>query len=298
MALPALHEATITIVGLGLMGGSLGIAIRQRGICRRVLGLARRRETIAEALTMGAIDEGGLSPAEALAPADIVVFCTPVRTIIRQLHDFSFLFKPGAIVTDLGSTKTQLQAVMEELPSHVMAVGSHPMCGKESNGLEFAEGNLYIGAPWVIVPNSHSQGNSMEIITSLAQAVGAKPIEMDARRHDRIVAGISHLPYLLAAALVLAAEKAAVNDELTWKLAASGFMDTSRLAASETHMMLDILLTNRGAIIEMLQKTEQELQHITRLMADGKEEPLQNWMSAARERRQKLKQEKSAAPES
>ncbi|RME97974.1 MAG: prephenate dehydrogenase, partial [Chloroflexi bacterium] len=134
------------------MGGSLGLALKEKAVCRRVVGLVRREAAAAQALQLGAVDQATLNPAEALREADIVIFSTPIRIIVRQLAEYSALFKPGAIITDMGSTKQVITQAMSGLPAGLQPVGSHPMCGKEVAGMAAAEAGLYTGAPWVLTP--------------------------------------------------------------------------------------------------------------------------------------------------
>ncbi|MFQ6058010.1 MAG: prephenate dehydrogenase [Anaerolineae bacterium] len=280
-----MRDAQVTIIGLGLMGGSLGLALRRRRACRQVWGVARRPASVRKALEMGAIDSGTLDLAEGVADADIVVLATPVRTIIELIPRLGPLLAANCLLTDVGSTKAAIVEAMEDLPPHVQPLGGHPMCGKEAAGLEAAEANLYEGAVWALTPLSRTSPRAREMGQALARAVGARPLVLDPQRHDRLVAAISHLPYLLAVALVGLAEEVAAEDELLWTLAASGFRDTSRLAASEATMMLDILLTNRGHVAEMIQRFGQRLEGLAALLEGRDQGRLRQLLERARQRR-------------
>jgi len=269
-----LREAHITIVGLGLMGGSLGLALRARGIGRRIWGVARRDAVIRRAVEMGAVDGGSLDLIEGVAGADIVVLATPVRAIIEILERIGPHLQPGCLVIDLGSTKAEIVRAMAQLPPGPQPVGGHPMCGKEVAGIAAAEATLYEGAVFPLIPLERTEAEALATAETLVEAVGATPIILDAERHDRLVAAISHLPYLVAATLVRAAADVAAEDPLAWTLAASGFRDTSRLAASDVTMMLDILITNRKPVLEMLQRYREHLECITALLAQGDDEGL------------------------
>jgi prephenate dehydrogenase len=188
-------------------------------------------------------------------------------------------------VLDLGSTKRDIVTAMQALPSQIQPVGSHPMCGKETSGLAAAESALYARAPWVLVPLARTSAGALSLARELAQAVGAQPLVMDADRHDRLVAAISHLPYSLAVALVLTTASFGAEDELVWKLAASGFRDTSRVAASDVTMMLDILLTNRLALGEALRRTGAQLTSLAHLLDAGDEDGLRALLAAAHDQR-------------
>ncbi len=282
MGLMRLKDARVVIVGLGLMGGSLAAALKRRTACREVWGVARRDETIEEALRRGFIHRGTCDLAEGVGQADLVVLATPVRTVLELLPQVGGLAPAGCLLMDLGSTKARIVEAMESLPSHLQAVGGHPMCGKEASGIEAAEAGLYQGATFVLTPLRQSSGQALQrtrsealtLAQELVEAVGAQPVVMDAQRHDRLVAVVSHLPYLLSVGLVAAAEEVAAEDEQIWELAASGFRDASRLAASDVTMMLDILLTNRRAVGEMLSRFAKRLDAIAHLLEASEAKPV------------------------
>jgi prephenate dehydrogenase len=280
-----LKDAHVAIVGLGLMGGSLAAALKAEGTCREVQGVARRPETIAEALARGFIDTGTLDLAEGVRGADVVVLATPVRAIVELIPRLGPLLSPDCLLMDVGSTKAAIIEAMERLPAHVQPLGGHPMCGKEVCGIGAAEANLYRGATFVLTPLPRTSPNALALALELVEAVGARPLIMDAHRHDRLVAAVSHLPYLLSLSLVATAEDVAEGDRMVWDLASSGFRDASRLAASDVTMMLDILLTNREEVAEMLVRFREGLNELARLLEAEDELGLRRMMEAARRRR-------------
>jgi prephenate dehydrogenase len=253
------------------MGGSLGLALKQRQICREVVGLVRRSEVISQAEALGAVDWATTDPQQALTDADMIVFAAPIRTIIAQLREFAPFYKPGAIITDMGSTKQTITRMMEALPVGLQPVGSHPMCGKERAGLEVAEAALFEGAPWILTPLARTAPQTLQWMQALAEAIGCRVYTLSPDRHDKLVATISHLPYLLSATLVAAALQVAQDDPVVWQIAASGFRDTSRLAASNVTMMMDILLTNQAAIGELLALAQHQLERLAAALAEGDE---------------------------
>lgn len=283
-----LKDARVAIVGLGLMGGSLAGALRKRGACREVRGVARREETVEEAMRRGFINAGTCDLAEGVEQADLILLATPVRTILELIPQVGSLAPAGCLLMDLGSTKARIVEAMEALPSHLQAVGGHPMCGKEVSGLEAAEADLYQGATFVLTPLQRTSSEALMLARELVEAVGARPLLMDAERHDRLVAAVSHLPYLLSLGLVATAEEVAAEDELVWELAASGFRDTSRLAASDVTMMLDILLTNRQAVGETLSRFAHQLNAIADLLEADDEEGLRSLMGRVQKRRERM----------
>jgi len=277
-----LSETTVAVVGLGLMGGSLAMALR--GQCARLLGVARSGATARAALKAGVVDVV-CSLEGAAREADLVVLATPVRHIIATIPDAAALMRPGSVLMDLGSTKVRVVEAMNSIPqeSGVAAIGGHPMCGKEVGGLESADATLFRGATFVLTPTLRTTDEALRLARELVAAVGARAVVLEAAQHDRAVAVISHLPYLLASALVQTEAQASECDPITGRLAASGYRDTSRLAASQTEMMLDILLTNRQGVEEALDMFEAQLGRARALLADP--EGLKEWMIDAQKRR-------------
>ncbi len=283
-----LKDSRVAIVGLGLMGGSLALALKQRNICSEVVALVRRPEAVEAAMTARAVDFATTDAAQALPAADLVIFTTPVRAIIRQLGELASFYKPGAVITDMGSTKQEIIGAMANLPAGVHPVGSHPMCGKEQAGLDAADAVLYQNAPWIVTPLERTPPAATDLIFELAEAVGAKPRLLAADRHDKLVAAISHLPHAMATALVLAAQQVAETDPAVWEVAASGFRDTSRVAASDVTMMLDILLTNRAAVGEVLALAQSQLAQLAEALAAGDEAKLRGLLERASQQRKAL----------
>jgi prephenate dehydrogenase len=283
-----LKDTCITIAGLGLMGASLGLALKEYGGCREVVGLVRRAEAVTQAEALGVVDWATLDPAAALGDADIVVFSTPIRVLLRQLGELAGYCKSGAVITDMGSTKQEIMQAMDLLPERLQPVGSHPMCGKEVAGMAAAEATLYNGAPWILTPLRRTDPAATQLVQEMAEAIGAKPQTIEAQRHDNLVATISHLPYTLAAALTLTARDVAKNDPAVWGVAAGGFRDTSRVAASDVTMMLDILMTNREAVGHRLAETQVWLDKFAAAIAASDEPTLREMMESAAEQRQVL----------
>lgn len=261
------------------------MALLERSLCREVVGVARRTETVREAMALGIVHRATTDLAEGVAGADVIVLATPVRTILGQIDQLAAMPLDPCVLLDLGSTKNDVVAAMQELPSHVQPVGIHPMCGKEMAGLAVAESTLYEGAPWVLVPIPRTAPHALALARELGVAVGGRPIVVDADRHDRLVAAVSHVPYSLAVALMLTVAEIGAEDELVWRLTASGFRDTSRVAASDVRMMLDILLTNRAAIGDVLHQARAHLDRLADLLAAGDEDNLRALLVAAHDQR-------------
>ncbi len=265
-----LTNTRVVVVGLGLMGGSFAGALR--GKCREVVGVARRQETIDTALARGLIDRGTTDLAAGVREADVIVLATPVRTIVRQLDEIGPLAPPGALVMDLGSTKREIVAAMERLPAHVQPLGGHPMCGKELAGIEAADPALYHECTFVLTPLARTSQEALALGIALAEAVGARPLVLDANRQDFLVATLSHLPYIIACALVATADATTSADPAAWQIVAGGFRDTSRVAGSDVTMMVDILLTNRDHVLKALRAYDDRFHALMHLLETGDEE--------------------------
>ena len=261
-----LADSQIAIVGLGLMGASLAGALR--GQSRRVVGVARRGETVEIALERGLIDRGTTNLASGVQSADAVVLATPVRTILRLLDEIGPLLPAECLIMDLGSTKTQVVSKMAGLPAHVQPLGGHPMCGKEAAGIAAADPAIYRGCTFVLTPLARTSEAALGLADALVRSSGAHPLIMEPDRHDQVVATISHLPYAIACALVATAQRMASLEPAVWDVAASGYRDTSRLAASDVTMMLDILLTNRDAVLKSLDAYADQLRDLTALIRE------------------------------
>ncbi|HHX65649.1 MAG TPA: prephenate dehydrogenase [Chloroflexi bacterium] len=282
------REARVTVVGLGLMGGSLAAALSSANACRQVVGVARRASTVATARALRFIHWGTTDLREGIQDADMVVLATPVGDILQRIAEIGPMLKPGCVLIDVGSTKGAICRAMEALPAHVQPLGGHPMCGKESSGLTMAEPSLYRDRVFVLCPLERTSSKAMRMAESLVDAVGARALVLDPDRHDRLVATISHLPYALAVTLVAAAEALSEDDPLAWRLAAGGFRDTSRVAAGSVTMMMDIFATNREAILETLHQARDQLDRLTTLLESDDEASLRAYLEAARNRRMEV----------
>jgi len=243
-----------------------------------VIGVARREETICLAQERGAIDQGTLDPREGVAAADLVVLCAPVLTIPALAERIADALRPGTVVTDVGSTKEYLsREVSRRLPAGCPFIGGHPMAGSEKGGVAAARADLFEGATWVLCPETPDAsrqspveaGSSSHVERSAdapdwrlasgvwrleqwVTALGARPVTMEAGAHDRVVAAISHLPHVAAAALVNAVVAGGEAREVLRTFIAGGFTSTSRIASSPPELWRDICLTNRERVLEML----------------------------------------------
>lgn len=235
-----LADATVAIIGLGLMGSSLGLALGRR--CRGRIGSDLDSAVAARSLELGAVDsvDDALSIA---AGADIVVLCTPIGEIVASAGSIVSVMRDDAVLTDLGSTKAVICEALDELP--VASIGGHPMCGRELSGPDAATSNLFHGATWAICNTEATTHHARELLIELIECVGARPLEVDRDLHDRSVAVASHLPYVMAQALVATLDDAnEMTAGVAGTLASTGFASASRLAAGSVEMWQDVLATN------------------------------------------------------
>jgi prephenate dehydrogenase len=277
-------RSTIAVVGLGLMGGSLALALKAAGAVSKIVGIDRDGPTLEAARARGAVDETS-GELKAVRGASIVVLATPVRTILQQLQALGEIASDGALILDLGSTKQPVVRAMDQLPTRLNAVGGHPMCGKEASGFRVADPTLFQNKPFLLTPTARSTDEALTAAMTLARLTGAQPLVLDAARHDRIVAAVSHLPFVVAANLVRTVEEFADGDERVWQVASSGFRDTSRLAASDAEMMLDILLTNGENMADLMRRYSRYFAELADLIYDEAEDALRERLERAARRR-------------
>ena len=278
---------TVAIIGAGLMGGSLGLALRRRGLAT-VHVYARREETRKLAIEQGVADHVFAAPQEAVRNAEIVVFCTPICTIPEIARSCATSFGPDCVITDVGSTKSSLVSAMDEVVrgKSYYFVGSHPMAGSERVGLEAARADLYQGAVVALTPSVDTSLDALERIRTLWRGVGARVVDMLPDQHDHIVAKNSHLPHLVAALLVLTAGRdAGIVQKL---LVGQGFRDSTRIASGSPDIWHDIVKTNRDAILLELEELRSRLLTLTDAVRSSDYESVRVLLSAAQHMRANL----------
>ncbi|MBI3964592.1 MAG: prephenate dehydrogenase/arogenate dehydrogenase family protein [Chloroflexi bacterium] len=263
--------AQITIIGLGLIGGSLGLALKRAKTPYEIVGYNRSRENANKAKRVGAVDRIERDLAESVKSADLVIVATPVGVIPEIFRTIATELPQGCVVSDAASTKAQVLAWAGELlPDTVDFVGGHPMAGKETSGIDVAEASLFDGAVYCVVPSTRASQRAIETITGLASVVGATPYFIDATEHDSHVAAISHLPFVAATALVNVATGATAWRDIA-RLAASGFRDTTRLASGDPVMYRDIVGSNRESLIRWIDAYVTELTAIRSQIQAGED---------------------------
>ncbi len=255
---------TLTIVGVGLIGGSVGLAARRRGLVGRVVGAGRQAATLERARQLGAIDEGCLDVTDAVRRAEVAVFCTPVTLIAEQVLAAAPGCAAGTLLTDAGSTKAAIVAALDgRLPPGVSFVGSHPLAGSEKRGPEHADADLFQGRVTVVTPAPRADRAAVERTIAFWQALGSRVVLMEPDEHDRALALTSHLPHLMASAL------AGILPRELHDLAASGFRDTTRIAAGDPSLWTGIFLQNRAALLEALGELQGQVMEFQKALMTG-----------------------------
>lgn len=255
-----LQDSKIAIVGLGLMGGSLALALK--GKCAALYGIDSDHATLELALAKGVVDQAERDPARLLPQADLVVLATPVSVIVDFIQELPALVPQPCIVLDLGSTKRHIVQALSLLPERFDTIGGHPICGKEKLGLENADADLYEDAPFVVTALERTSRRAKTAIEQIISVIGARRIDMTAGNHDRILASTSHLPFLLSSALALSTPQEFAP------FTGTGFKSTSRLAGTPAHMTMGILQSNRENILNAIQTFRKSLDQIESVLHD------------------------------
>jgi prephenate dehydrogenase len=275
-----LSQARVAILGLGLMGGSLAMALHGR--CAALLGVDPHETTLALALERGIVDQAALDPREILPQADLVILAAPVEAILQLLADLPQLHPGPAVVMDLGSTKARIVEAMQGLPRRFDPLGGHPMCGKEKTSLQNAEAELFQGASFALTPLERSSPWARSMAAQVVSAIGAHPVWLDSATHDHWTARTSHFPYLAACLL------ASITPISAAPLVGPGFRSTTRVAATSPAVMLDILMTNRDELLAALVDFRSELDRLEAYLSQAAADDLRQMLLAGGERRREL----------
>jgi prephenate dehydrogenase len=281
----------IAIVGVGLIGGSFALAVRRAGVCERVTGWDRK-DVLDRALARGVIDgmETAFESGE-VSEADLVYLATPVGSILSFLRTRSNSLKPGAMVTDAGSTKRDICRVAREaLPREVSFIGGHPMAGSERTGVEFADADLFQGAAYALVAVDGARPDAVRTLTETVKSIGARPVALKAEQHDRVAARISHSPQLISTALALAVAR--TNDTDALSLGGSGLVEMTRLAESRWSVWEDICRTNSDEITSALDDAIGQMEAIRIAISSGDFSGVGDMFSAAGEVTRRLRESK------
>lgn len=278
----------MSILGVGLLGGSLGLAARTVFPDCQIVGYGHRKTTLDRARELGAIDIGYDNPSDAVRDADLVILCTPVGRLASLLHEVANSLRPGALITDVGSTKRQVvTSARSALPDSVHFVGSHPIAGSEKRGVEHARADLFQNALCILTPAPDTHPQALANVEQFWRNIGMRTRQVSPEAHDRMLAFVSHLPHALMAALVSAQPDDALD------IAGRGFLDATRIASGDGALWRDILLENADNLKLTFAAVREQLACIEQML-DAPEGTvrLEEWLNAAAERREALLQRK------
>lgn len=276
----------LTVIGVGLIGGSLAMALKRAGLVGEVVGVGRGRGNLQAALDRGVIDRFTHDVGEGVADADLVFLATPVQTLAQVAAEALRHMKPGAILTDGGSVKKiVIEQIEPLLRSGVHFVPGHPIAGTEQSGSAAAFASLYEGRRCILTPTEKTDPAALDLVKKVWQATGSEVVLMDAEKHDRVLAAVSHLPHMVAYALVNTVSCEDRFGENILNYSAGGFRDFTRIASSDPTMWRDIALTNREALLEVVGYFETVLAELKNDIDAGNGERLFNFFLRSKERR-------------
>jgi prephenate dehydrogenase len=270
----------VAIVGVGLIGGSIGLALRARRVAREVIGVGRDAGSLAQAVERGAIDWAATDLREATRTAEMVVVCTPVNRVVEDVQSCTEAAPPDVLITDVGSSKRQIVEALERHPGCASVfVGAHPIAGSERRGVAHARADLFEGRPCVLTPTSRTPADRLRRARRFWTSIGGRVLEMGPAEHDEVLAYTSHLPHALAAAL-------AGSVPVDWlPLAAGAYRDGTRVAASDTGLWTAIFRENRGPMLKALDSLRERLASFQYALMTDDEDAIRRWWDEARQRR-------------
>ncbi|HUT52141.1 MAG TPA: prephenate dehydrogenase/arogenate dehydrogenase family protein [bacterium] len=281
----------LAVIGVGLIGGSFALALKEAGAVNTVIGCGRSRENLQDALAMGILDDATTDHAEAALGADVVMLAVPLRAMAGIARDIAHVLKPGAIVTDAGSAKeVVLGELFAWLPAHAHVVAGHPIAGSEKTGASAARADLFQGRRTILISDRRTDSAALDLVIKLWEATGSRIEIMDARVHDLVLGAVSHLPHMIAYALI--------DTLLQWdaelpmlRFSAGGLRDFTRIAMSSPEMWRDVCLDNKDAIIEAIDRFTETLAELKAQIARGDHKALHERFSRCREVRKRLEGE-------
>jgi prephenate dehydrogenase len=286
----------VTVIGVGLLGGSLGLALKKRGLVKRMHGYVRRAASISECEKLGIVDWATRDLIPAVEDADLVILCTPLAQMRELTQGMLPALKRGAVVTDVGSVKASVVQQLEPLVASTGAsfVGSHPMAGAEKMGAAAAQPDLFANAACVITPTANSNSDAVKVVETLWQSVGARVMVLSPELHDEFVSRSSHLPHVVAAELANYVLSPAYPREQAL-LCATGFRDTTRIASGSPEMWRDIALANRRNLARVLGVFIEDLQELQLALELADSKTIEEFFEMAKQRRDQWRSQ-SASP--
>jgi prephenate dehydrogenase len=275
----------VAIVGVGLIGGSIGLALLRRNLVREVVGIGRSEANLETAQRLGAVTSATTQLPLGVSGADLVIVCTPVARIAQDVCQVAQAVGSECLITDAGSTKSDIVREIESAASAagwksgVRFVGSHPLAGSEKRGPENANAELFVNRTVIVTPAGNTKSTDIELLRNLWTGLGAKVVEMSPSQHDEIMATTSHVPHVVAAAMA-----AATPSELV-RLTAGGWQDTTRIAGGDPDLWQQILLSNRDNVLRSLEQFEQRLGSLKQAVKNRQQQALQELLMEAKQTR-------------
>ena len=280
---------TLAIIGVGLIGGSFSRALKAAGVVQRVIGFDLDPANLTEALQLGVVDEIAADYAAAVASADVVFLAVPVRAMTAAVAACVPHLPAGCVVTDGGSVKDELVAACEPLmPEGCYFVGGHPIAGTEHSGAKASFATLFMGRRCILTPTARTNQQALELVQRLWEAAGSRVESMEPLTHDRVFAAVSHLPHMVAYALVHAVDRSAEEEENILAFSAGGFRDFTRIASSDPSMWRDIALMNRFPLLAVLERYQQEFAALKEKVAAGDGVWLENYFTTSKRLRDEI----------
>ncbi len=273
----------VAIFGVGLIGGSIGLALRKRGLAEKVVGIGRRQVSLRSARRVGAVTNTTVDPAKGVAEAELVVVCTPVGQIAQHVRQVAQHCPKGTLITDTGGAKQSIvEALDDKLPRGCRFLGSHPLGGREKTGPTYADAELFEGRVAIITPTKNTRAEDFDLLEQFWSDLGSVVIQMPADQHDRAIAMISHLPHAVATAL------AATVPEEYFRLAGTGLLDTTRIAAGDPESWKQIFLLNRANVLAALEKYAANLSTLITAIHKSDQTELERFLTLAKKNRDAL----------
>jgi prephenate dehydrogenase len=275
--------STVAIVGVGLIGGSIGLALRQRKLAERVVGIGRRQESLRAARRVGAVDHTTVDIEKGIAEAELVIVCTPVGRIVEDVRKAAMHCPEGTLLTDAGSAKQTIVAELDQgLPRACRYLGSHPLAGSEKTGATFARADLFEGRIAILTPTKNTRAEDFDFLENFWQALGSVVVQLSPDEHDRALALTSHLPHIVASALVSAVP------EKYFRLAGPGLHDTTRIASGDAEMWSQIFALNRDNVLSALDQFSAILSALQSAVRDGNHDEIIRLLTLAKKNRDAL----------
>ncbi len=275
--------STVAIVGVGLIGGSIGLALRERKLAGRVIGIGRRQESLRAARRVGAVDHTTVDIEKGVAEAELVIVCTPVGRIVEDVRMAAMHCPEGALLTDTGSTKQTIVAELDQgLPRGCRFLGSHPLAGSEKSGATFARADLFEGRIAILTPTKNTRAEDFDFLENFWQALGSVVVQLQGDEHDRALALTSHLPHIVASALV------STVPEKYFRLAGPGLHDTTRIASGDAELWAQIFALNRDNVLGALEQFSAILSALQSAVRDGNHDEIIRLLTLAKKNRDAL----------